>query len=254
MLASSSSGNCAFIGTERTRVLVDAGLSRKETFARLQAIGESPENIDAVIVTHEHSDHVGGLITLARKLKDGQVPLFMSRLTAPTIDWGEFEPVIEHFQAGTSFSIGDIEVDSFTIPHDAIDPCGFCFRADGIKIAVVTDLGYMPDSVKWHLRNTDLMLLESNHDTEMLKVGPYPWSVKQRVMGRKGHLSNDIACDFIKNDLDTTVSTVVLGHLSDHNNHPEIVRLTASQALDGRALFTRLVVAEPGKQTEAFQY
>ena len=254
VLASSSSGNCAMIATERTRILIDAGLSRKETFARLQAIGENPEDIDAVLITHEHSDHVCGLVTLARKLKDGKVPIFLSRLTAPTVDWGEFEPTVEHFQAGSRFRVGDIEIDSFTIPHDAADPCGFCFRADGVKIAVVTDLGYMPDSVKIHLRGTDLLLLESNHDLEMLKVGPYPWSVKQRVMGRRGHLSNEVVSDFLENELDTSVSTIILGHLSEQNNHPEIVRNSAGKALDGRRLFTRLVVAEPKKQTEVFQY
>jgi phosphoribosyl 1,2-cyclic phosphodiesterase len=254
VLASSSSGNCTFIGTERTRILIDAGLSRKETFTRLQAIGEKPEDIDAVLITHEHSDHVAGLVTLARKLKDGNIPIFLSRLTAPTVDWGEFEPTVEHFQAGSRFRVGDIEIDSFTIPHDAADPCGFCFRADGVKVAVVTDLGYMPDSVKVHLRGTDLLLLESNHDLDMLKVGPYPWSVKQRVMGRNGHLSNDVVSDFLERELDTSVSTIILGHLSEQNNHPEIVRLGAGKALDGRSLFTRLVVAEPKKQTEVFQY
>ena len=175
-------------------------------------------------------------------------------MTAPTIDWGEYQPALECFQAGTSFSIGDIDVDSFTIPHDAVDPVGFCFRAQGIKVGLVTDLGYVTDSIKYHLRCADLLLIESNHDTEMLKVGPYPWSVKQRVMGRKGHLSNDIVCDFIRNDLDLSTSTLILGHLSEHNNHPEIVRLTASQALEGRALFTRLVIARPREQSEVFTY
>jgi phosphoribosyl 1,2-cyclic phosphodiesterase len=112
----------------------------------------------------------------------------------------------------------------------------------------------MPDSIKIHLRGVNLLLLESNHDLDMLKVGPYPWSVKQRVMGRKGHLSNDVACDFIKKDLDTSVSTLILGHLSENNNHPEIVRLMATQALDGRALFTKLVVASPRKPSGTFAY
>src|ERR1700757_1724120 len=150
--------------------------------------------------------------------------------------------------------IGNIAVQSFTIPHDAIDPVGFCFHAEGIKIGVATDLGYMPDSIKVHLRRVQILLLESNHDLEMLKVGPYPWSVKQRVMGRNGHLSNDVACRFVRDDLDTSTSTLILGHLSEHNNHPEIVRLMASQALDGRGLFTRLVVVEPRKAPETFVY
>ena len=156
--------------------------------------------------------------------------MYVSRLTAPAIPWGDCVPNLELFQAGASFTIGDIEVTSFTIPHDAADPVGFSFRAEGIKISIATDLGYMPDSVRVQLRGSDVLLLESNHDLKMLKVGPYPWSVKQRVMGRMGHLSNDVACTFIRDDLDTRTSTLILGHLSEHNNHPEIVR----QAAHGR--------------------
>jgi len=242
-----------FIRTERTRILVDAGLSKRDILARLAAIGEQPEQLDAILITHEHSDHVSGLVTLAKQLS---VPIYITRLTAPAIPWGEYTPKLDCFQAGTTFTVGDIDVDSFTIPHDAIDPVGFCFRAQGIKIGIVTDLGYMPDSIKFHLRGADLLVLESNHDLEMLKVGPYPWSVKQRVMGRKGHLSNDLVSDFIRRDLDTTISTLVLGHISEHNNHPQLVRVMGHRALDGagRALFTRLVVAEPKQQTEVFTY
>jgi len=250
VLGSGSSGNCTFIRTERTRLLVDAGLSKRETLTRLAAIGESVDDLDAILVTHEHSDHVGGLGPLARHF---ETPLFLTRLTAGSIGWGDYQPPLDCFGAGTSFVVGDIEIRSFTIPHDAIDPVGFCFQAEGIKIGVVTDLGYMPESVKVHVRGCDWLLLEANHDLEMLKVGPYPWPVKQRVMGRKGHLSNDVVCDFIRNDLDIATSTLVLGHLSEHNNHPEIVRSTAADALDGR-LFTRLVIAEGRKQSEVFAY
>ena len=121
-------------------------------------------------------------------------------------------------------------------------------------MAIATDLGYIPDSLRVHLRGTDLLLLESNHDLEMLRVGPYPWSVKQRVMSRRGHLSNEVCAEFIERDLDGNVSTLVLGHISEHNNHPELVRNMGSKALNGRALFTRLVVAEPGIQSEVFCY
>jgi phosphoribosyl 1,2-cyclic phosphodiesterase len=253
VLASSSSGNATFVRTERTRILVDAGLAKRDILARLAAIGEQAEDLDAILVTHEHSDHVSGLVSLARHLN---VPVYITRLTAPAIPWGEFTPKLDCFQAGTTFTVGDIDVDSFTIPHDAIDPVGFCFRAGGVKAGVVTDLGYMPDSIKFHLRGADLLVLESNHDLEMLKVGPYPWSVKQRVMGRKGHLSNEVVSDFIRRDLDTATTTLVLGHLSEHNNHPEIVRAMGERALDraGRSLFTRLVVANPKEQTEVFSY
>lgn len=228
-------------------------MSKRDILARLASINEDPEKLDAILITHEHSDHVSGLVALARQLN---VPIFITRLTANSIPWGDLTPRLDCFQAGTTFCAGDIEIDSFTIPHDAIDPVGFCFRAQGIKASVVTDLGYLTDSIKFHLRGSHLLVLESNHDLEMLKVGPYPWSVKQRVMGRKGHLSNDVVCDFIRSDLDSSIDTLVLGHLSEHNNHPEIVRNLASRALDraGRALFTRLVVAEPKQQSEVFTY
>ena len=123
-----------------------------------------------------------------------------------------------------------------------------------MKFGFVTDLGYVPDSVRYHLRDTDFLLLESNHDVEMLKVGPYPWAVKQRVMSRRGHLSNDLASDFILDDLAECTRTLVLGHLSEHNNHPEIVRVTGAQALERRGLATCVVVAEPRRQTEVFQF
>jgi phosphoribosyl 1,2-cyclic phosphodiesterase len=251
VLASSSSGNCTLVATERTRLLVDAGLSRKETFERLNAAGVAPESLTAILVTHEHTDHVSGVQAIARKLR---IPIYLSRLTAPAIPWGEHMPTLEMFAAGASFTIGDIDVTSFTIPHDAADPVGYSLRAEGIKISIATDLGYLPESIGFHLRGSDLLMLESNHDVEMLKVGPYPWSVKQRVMGRMGHLSNDVACRFVRDHVDSSTSTLILGHLSEHNNHPEIVRLMATQALNGRHLFTRLLIADPRRATETITY
>jgi phosphoribosyl 1,2-cyclic phosphodiesterase len=242
------------VATERTRLLIDAGLSRKETFERLRAAGVDPASLTAILITHEHTDHVAGLPVLAKRRDEYQIPVYVSRLTAPLIPWGECVPNLELFQAGANFTIGDIDVTSFTIPHDAVDPVGFSLRAEGIKISIATDLGYLPESVRFHLRGSDVLLLESNHDLNMLKVGPYPWSVKQRVMGRMGHLSNDAASTFIREELDYRTSTLILGHLSEHNNHPVLVRQAALAALDGRTLFTKLVVAEPGIATEAFRY
>src|SRR5579875_304741 len=253
ILASSSSGNATFLATDRTRLLIDAGLSRREIAKRLAAIGEDVCALDAILVTHEHCDHTSGLTALIRGAKR-PLPVYLTELTSRFIDWGECPAPMEHFQAGCGFSIGDFTVSSFTLPHDAMDPVGFTVRAQGVKVAIVTDLGYITDSLRVHLRSTDVLLLESNHDLEMLRVGPYPWSVKQRVMGRRGHLSNEVAAEFIQNDLDTRVSTVVLGHISEHNNHPELVRGAGAKALHGRTLFTRLVVCEPGVQSEVFCY
>src|SRR6202167_6175146 len=257
VLASSSSGNCALVATERTRLLIDAGLSRKDTFERLRAIGVASETLTAILITHEHSDHIAGLQVIARKL---DIPIYMSLMTAPAIfgkdtQWAEdYTPKLELFAAGSSFQIGDIDVTSFTIPHDAADPVGFSFRADGIKISIATDLGYMPDSVRFHLRGSDVLLLESNHDLEMLKVGPYPWAIKQRVMSRMGHLSNDASFSFIREDLDFRTSTLILGHISEHNNHPALGEQAAEQAMNGRSLFTKLVLADPRRGTETFVY
>jgi phosphoribosyl 1,2-cyclic phosphodiesterase len=262
VLASGSTGNAAFLATSKTRILIDAGLSVRELTRRLAEIGEKPEDIDAVLVTHEHSDHVSGLPRFIRcrdKVKK-PVRVFASRLTTPLIDW-EIDsqipaspPPVEQFQAGSGWTVGNITVQSFTIPHDAIDPVGFCFHAEGIKIGVATDLGYVPDSIKVHLRRVQILLLESNHDLDMLKVGPYPWSVKQRVMGRNGHLSNAVTCDYVENDLDNGIQTLILGHLSEHNNHPEIVRMGAEQSLLRRGIAPRLVIAEQKKNTEVFAY
>jgi phosphoribosyl 1,2-cyclic phosphodiesterase len=253
VLASGSSGNAALLATDTTRILVDAGLSAKELGRRLAALGEDIEKLDAVLVTHEHSDHIAGLPVLARK-KNVRAVIYASRLTAPAIDWGENTPCLETFQAGSEFAIGDIEVTSFSVPHDAADPVGFAFEAQGVRIGVATDLGYLPDSVKYHLRRSDILLLESNHDLDMLKVGPYPWSVKQRVMSRVGHLSNLVMSDYLAQDLNPRTAHLILGHLSEHNNHPEIVRLMAMQVLERRGLATHLCIAAQHRPSEVFQF
>jgi phosphoribosyl 1,2-cyclic phosphodiesterase len=295
VLASGSTGNAAFLATSKTRILIDAGLSVRDLTHRLAEIGEKPEDIDAVLITHEHSDHVSGLARFIRwrarknKSQNKPVKVFVSRLTAPTLDWespegegmestqaakrgfpgtetfprqprgarppcAKFPEGIERFQAGSGWMVGNVAVESFTIPHDAIDPVGFCLHAEGVKIGIATDLGYVPESIKVHLRRVQILVIESNHDLDMLKVGPYPWSVKQRVMGRNGHLSNAVTCDFVENDLDGGVQTLILGHLSEQNNHPEIVRMGAEQSLLRRGLRPRLVIAEQRKPTEVFQY
>ena len=251
MLASGSSGNAALLATENTRILVDAGLSMRELGKRLASIGEDLERVHAILISHEHSDHIAGLPVLARRTG---ATIYMTRLTAPAIDWGETRPRLEPFQAGAVFQIGDVEVQSFSVPHDAVDPVGFRFVAEGVRIGVVTDLGYIPQSIKYHLRRTDLLLLEANHDLDMLKVGPYPWSVKQRVMSRVGHLSNLGMSDYLAQDLDSSTHNLVLGHLSEQNNHPAIVQMIAAQALEGRGLNTRLCIAAQRSPTEVFRF
>jgi phosphoribosyl 1,2-cyclic phosphodiesterase len=257
VLASGSRGNSAVVETSKTKILVDAGISCRETFKRMRTLGEDPRSLTAILLTHEHTDHVYGLPALARRLR---IPVFMTGATHQT--WaralrdeeGQLPSLerLEIFSSGKSFQVGDIDVTPFTIPHDAADPVGFTFRAEGVKIGFATDLGYLPASVRDHLRCCEVLVIESNHDLEMLRVGPYPWSVKQRVMSRVGHLSNDALAEFLTNDYDGEAAYVVLAHLSEHNNHPEIARGAAVKALGPRQtlLRNRLMLA---LQSEALE-
>ena len=231
VLASGSRGNSTWITTERACLLVDAGLSRKETYARLVAAGEDPRTCHAVLISHEHSDHINGLRVLALDL---QIPIYINSATREAITWDPKITAFEMFRTGVRFTLGDIEVTPFSVPHDAADPVAFTFEAQGIKIGVVTDLGYIPEIVKQHVRGCHCLIFESNHDLDMLKVGPYPWHVKQRVMGRQGHLSNRTTGEFLSEDYDGQAQVLVLAHLSETNNHPEIARLTALEALERR--------------------
>ena len=257
VLASGSKGNCAIVASARTRLLVDAGLSCRETLKRMAAADEDPQGLTAILISHEHSDHTSGLPVLARKLK---IPVYMTGATNDT--WGrqcgEKQTHLERlelFSSGHSFQIGDIQVTPFTIPHDAADPVAFTFRVDGVKLAIVTDFGYISANVRDHIRDSDVLMVESNHDLEMLRVGPYPWSVKQRVMSRVGHLSNAALAEFFSSDYDGAAAFVVLAHLSEQNNHPEIARDTAERALAPRPslLHNRLMLASQWQALEAIR-
>ncbi len=231
ILGSGSKGNSTWIATETTRLLIDAGFSRRETFARLVALGEQPESCTAIVISHEHADHVNGLRKLASALR---CPVYITAATREAMEREATIGACEHFSAGERFRIGDIEVSPFAVPHDAADPVAFTFQAEGIKIGVVTDLGYVTGLVQQRVQGCHCLIFESNHDLEMLKVGPYPWHVKQRVMGRQGHLSNLSTAEFLTENLDRSVQVLVLAHLSETNNHPEIARLTALEALSRR--------------------
>src|SRR5271157_2964045 len=239
ILASGSSGNITLLETGRTRLLVDAGLGKRETLARLAAIEKDLDHLDGILITHEHTDHCGGL---PQALGLWKAPLYV---TEPTMDalqrilpdtFGKRLNRVESIQAGQTFSVGDIEVHAFSIPHDAVDPVAFTFRTNGTKVAICTDLGYMPNHVKVHLRETDCLVLESNHDLDMLKVGPYPWAVKQRVLSRTGHLSNHAVSEFLADPdgFDSRARYLVLAHISQENNNPDLVRLSAEEALRRR--------------------
>ena len=261
ILGSGSRGNCTLISTSRTRILVDAGLSARETFRRMQMVGESIHSLSGIVISHEHSDHVTGLCTIAKKLR---VPVYMTAAVHQAFERSQHDPerqgpvlaACDYFRAGSAFQIGDISVMPFTIPHDAADPVAFTFRVEGIKVGVVTDLGYMPANVAQNIRGCDVLMIESNHDLEMLRIGPYPWSVKQRVMSRLGHLSNDALADFFRNEYDGSAAFVVLAHLSEHNNHPEIARTAAERALSDRRslLHNRLMLASQMQPMEPLRF
>jgi len=314
VLASGSKGNSTVISCGRTSILVDCGLSCRELFRRMKLAGEEPEALAAILITHEHSDHVNGVAVTARKLG---VPVYFTEGThrawirwltprkqmtyaqwlelcrkqaaerqaeadaatdegepdeSDLVEAGSYAegpeqtevaeadpvlatsapvkdptwlPAVEYFQAGQPFEIGDISISPFTTPHDAADPVGFVFQAEGVRMGYVTHLGYIPPNVKAQLQGVDLLLLESNHDLEMLRDGPYPWAVKQRVLSRVGHLSNEAAAEFLENGYDGQAAYVILAHLSENNNLPELARVTAERALNGRAslLANRLLLA-----------
>jgi phosphoribosyl 1,2-cyclic phosphodiesterase len=239
ILASGSAGNLTLLETGSTRILVDAGLGKRETLARLAAVERDFDHLDAVLITHEHSDHCNGLPQVLGLWK---APLYVTEATMGALQRILPETFrkrlrgVESIQAGQHFSIGDIDVHAFAIPHDAADPIGFTFRTNGTKVAICTDLGYMPELVKVHLRETDCMILESNHDLEMLKVGPYPWVVKQRVLSRTGHLSNHAVSEYLvdPDGLDSRVRYLVLAHISQENNNPDVARISAEEALRRR--------------------
>jgi phosphoribosyl 1,2-cyclic phosphodiesterase len=223
----------------------------------MSVAGVAPSSIQGIVISHEHSDHVGGLFVLARKLG---VPVFMTAGThhawwryARVKYEGERLEALETFSSGHGFCVGDIEVMPFTIPHDAADPVGFAFKAEGVKVGIVTDLGYMPENVKYHVQGCHVLMMESNHDLEMLRTGPYPWAVKQRVLSKNGHLSNDDLAKFLCSDYDGTAEYVVLAHLSEQNNDPEVAKHTAERALRERVglLQNRLVLASQSAPLES---
>jgi phosphoribosyl 1,2-cyclic phosphodiesterase len=252
VLGSGSSGNSTFIASNGAKVLVDTGFSYRETARRLATIGEHPESLNAILITHEHSDHIGGLMRLAKKHR---IPVYISALTRQALPPNTELPCVETIAPGKPFVIADLTVEPFTIPHDAVDPVAFRFTAEGIHVAVATDLGYLPENVKHSLRGCYCMVIESNHDIEMLRNGPYPWYVKQRVMARTGHLSNAALGEFLRAEYDGEAQIMVLAHLSEQNNHPQIARMEAAASLDSRtSMHPKLVVSAQAEPTELFQF
>lgn len=223
-IASGSSGNCVYIGTETTKILVDVGLSAKRIEEGLAAIGVSPNEINAILITHEHTDHVQGLSVLQKKYK---LPIYTTGLTLDAYfekakNGSEMRERFREVVYDDCFWIGDIKVTPFEISHDAVRPVSYTFEADNKKIAMATDLGYYTEKIVDKLQCADILYLEANHDYNMLMVGPYSYSLKTRVAGDRGHLSNDTVAELICKLLHCDLKAVVLAHLSKENNFPEL--------------------------------
>jgi phosphoribosyl 1,2-cyclic phosphodiesterase len=233
VLASGSKGNAIYLENGETRILVDAGLSGREIERRMKARQLCAADLDAILVTHEHADHIQGVGVLARRY---DLPVHISRRTAQAGGGrlGKIKNLV-HFRCGTRFRIGALEIHPFTTTHDAADSAGFTITNGGIKAGIATDLGIATELVKKHLDGCRLLVLEANHDPQMLTDGPYPWPLKQRIRGRNGHLSNAQCRDLLGELLHTDLQQVILAHLSENNNSPTQALETVSEALKGHA-------------------
>ncbi len=227
-IASGSSGNCIFVGTGQTSVLIDAGISGKRVTEGLCAIDRSPKELDAILITHEHSDHIKGLGVLARKYgipvytTDGTIHAMLDQNMLGKVDASLFHAIVPDEE----FRIGELAVHPFHVSHDAADPVAYRLRCGEKSVAVATDLGYYDDYTVERLRDLDAVLIESNHDVNMLQVGAYPYYLKQRILGRRGHLSNDNAGRLLGEILNDKMKAVMLGHLSKENNYEALAMAT----------------------------
>ena len=237
-IASGSSGNCIYVGSYKTHLLVDAGISGKKVEFGLNSLDLTTGDLDGILVTHEHSDHIKGLGVVARKCG---VPIYATQGTIRAMEnsgsLGKMPEGLYHeIQVDKGFKLGDIDVHPFAISHDANEPSGYRFEQDGKKIAVATDLGKYDEYTVENLKDLNAVLLESNHDIHMLEVGPYPYYLKQRVLGDRGHLSNELSgrllCDILHNNL----QSVLLGHLSKENNYAELAYETVRCEVDAHTV------------------
>ena len=221
ILGSGSNGNCAYVETEETRILIDAGFSLRQIRARLETIGRTPESLHGILITHEHSDHIHGLTQLRQKLR---IPIYCNRPTQEAVEYQlKIKLDCRLFTTGGSFEVGDLRVDTFTIPHDAQDPVGYLVRTPHGNIGFLTDLGHANRLVLERIRPAHALVLESNHDVKMLQDCPHrPWSLKQRILGRHGHLSNEAAADAAEQIMSAELRHLYLGHLSRQCNKPDL--------------------------------
>ncbi len=248
ILGSGSAGNCAYLEAGETRILVDAGFSTRQIRQRLASIGRTPENLSAILLTHEHSDHISGLLGLADKF---HIPVFCNRGTQDGTIWAfkdkwskktnlaletsdTFKSKIDWrlFETGASFEVGDVGIETFTIPHDAQDPVGFILRTAAGNVGFATDLGHVTKLVLERIRTAKVLVLESNHDVKMLQNCPRrSWALKQRILGRHGHISNVTAAETVAQIMSAGLRQLYLAHLSRECNTPELAQHIMAEQL-----------------------
>lgn len=235
-IASGSSGNCIYVGSDTTHLLVDTGISKKRTEEGLNEIGISLQDMDGILITHEHADHISGLGVISRKY---HIPIYATQRTIDAIKLSSSlgkldEDLFCPIKADESFMIKDIKCNPMHTSHDAADPVAYRFKSGGKKVAIATDLGTYNDYTVECLKGMDAILIEANHDVHMLQVGPYPYPLKRRILGDRGHLSNELSGQLLSEILHDKLQAVVLGHLSKENNLPELayetVRLEINMA------------------------
>lgn len=252
LLASGSKGNSIFVQAGKTKLLVDAGLSAREITLRLESIGVAASDLDGILISHEHGDHIRGAGTLARRFK---LPVLISYpASKQTHDHFRSARLLE-FETGCSFEFKDILIDPFPITHDSADPVGFVIDSLGGRIGIATDLGIATRLVREKLKRSKVLVLESNHDEEMLLNGPYPWHLKQRIRSRHGHLSNTESVELLAEIAHPELEAVFLAHLSEVNNDPEIVRTVHNGFLsDSTVCSPRVIVGSQQQASEALSF
>jgi phosphoribosyl 1,2-cyclic phosphodiesterase len=238
VLASGSTGNSTIVKSKHKRLLIDVGLSAKKMGEALAHLGEQADEIDAILITHEHSDHIKGLGAFVRKYG---VPVYANEAT-----WGKLQQMstigeIDErqkrvFATGDELEFDDLRVQTFGISHDAAEPVGYCFRYEQRKLSVVTDLGYVSERIKDTIRDSDILVMESNHDVNLLRSGHYPWNIKRRILGDLGHLSNVDAAAAMHDVLTIRTRRVYLAHLSLQHNMQELARMTVEQVLADKGI------------------
>ncbi len=272
VLGSGSTGNAVLISSEKTNVLVDAGMSAREILRRMNEMGVDHAKLDAILITHEHSDHAGGLRVLLGAVN---CPVYISRPTEDAFydtkaggQNGDSESskrrvalkdkTVE-IESNLEFRIGDIDFEPFSVPHDAADNFGFIARKDGVRVATLMDFGHINDLIKEKLKACDAIVVESNHSRDMLRAcSVYTWDLKQRIMSQTGHLSNEDLSDWLQDDFDGSARHVVLAHLSQRANEPHLARLMAETALQMRpSLFkaeTKITISHYKQPTEWIEF